>query len=81
MAIFDYVVSKRANWKGYTGEPPSNETEYNAMKTDMFDGDAPTWTEIKSEMDAYVSPKDSAKQKLMAGQALTEEEANELVGL
>jgi len=79
MAIFDHVVSKRNNWKGYIGEPPINETEYNAMKTDMFDGDAPTWTEIKSEMDAYVSPRESAKAKLIAGEPLTEEEANTIV--
>ena len=49
------------------------------MKTYMFDGEAPTWAEVKSEMDAYVSPKDSAKQKLMAGEALTEEEAETIV--
>tara|TARA_R100000234_G_C4959455_1_gene161104 strand:- start:33 stop:275 length:243 start_codon:yes stop_codon:yes gene_type:complete len=79
MAIFDHVVSKRKNWIGYFGEPPSNETEYNAMKTDMFDGDAPTWAEIKAEMDAYVSPRESAKAKLIAGEPLTEEEAETIV--
>ena len=45
----------------------------------MFDGDAPTWTEIKSEMDAYVDPRESAKTKLMAGEPLTEEEADTIV--
>ena len=79
MAKFDIIVSKKENYKGYTGNPPSNESEYDAMKTDMFDGEAPTWAEVKSEMDAYVSPKDSAKQKLMAGEALTEEEAETIV--
>ena len=51
------------------------------MKTNMFDGSAPTWTEIKSEMDNYVDPKTSAKAKLIAGEKLTEEEANILVGV
>tara|TARA_Y100000114_G_C11678924_1_gene287621 strand:- start:21 stop:266 length:246 start_codon:yes stop_codon:yes gene_type:complete len=81
MALFDTIVSKRENFKGYAGEPPSNESEYDAMKTKMFSGTPPTWTEVKAEMDAYVSPRESAKTKLMAGEALTEEEANELVGL
>jgi len=79
MAKFDIIVSKRENYKGYTGNPPTNKTEYDARKTDMFDGDAPTWTEIKSEMDAYVDPRESAKTKLMAGEPLTEEEADTIV--
>ena len=44
MAKFDIIVSKKENYKGYTGNPPSNESEYDAMKTDMFSGSAPTWT-------------------------------------
>jgi len=79
MAKFDTIVSKKENFQGYTGNPPSNETEYNAMKTEMFDGEAPTWTEIKSEMDNYVDPRESAKAKLIAGEALTEAEANTIV--
>ena len=79
MAIFDKIVYKRANFKGYTGNPPSNESEYDAIKTEMFDGEAPTWTEIKSEMDNYVDPRQTAKQKLMAGEALTQEEADTIV--
>ena len=79
MALFDKIVSKRENFKGYTGNPPSNESEYDAIKTEMFDGEVPTWTEIKSEMDSYVDPRESAKQKLMAGEALTQEEADTIV--
>ena len=81
MALFDKIVNKKENFQGYTGNPPSNETEYDAIKTDMFDGEAPNWTEIKSEMDNYIDPKVSAKQKLIAGEKLTEEEANILVGV
>ena len=54
MAKFDIIVSKKENYKGYTGNPPSNESEYDAMKTDMFSGSAPTWTEIKNEMDRRI---------------------------
>jgi hypothetical protein len=81
MALFDTIVQKRENFKGYIGNPPSNETEYDAMKADMFDGDIPTWTELKSEMDNYIDPRTSAKAKLIAGEPLTEEEANILVGV
>lgn len=80
MALFDTIVQKKENFKGYTGNPPVDETEYNAMKADMFSGTAPTWSEIQTEMDNYVDPKASAKAKLMAGEALTEEEANVMIG-
>ena len=84
MAKFDTIVSKKENFQGYTGNPPSNETEYNAMKADMFSGTAPTWSEIQTEMDNIVDKetlKASVKQKLMNGEALTEDEANVMVGL
>ena len=50
------------------------------LKTNMFDGSAPNWTEIKSEMDNYVNLKTSAKEKLIAGEKLTEEEADVMLG-
>ena len=76
MALFDKIVGKKENFIGYTGNPPVDEAEYNSRKDEMFDGEAPTWTEIKSEMDNYVDPRESAKAKLMSGEAMTEEEAN-----
>ena len=76
MALFDKIVQKKENFKGYTGNPPVDEADYNSRKDEMFDGEVPTWTEIKSEMDNYVDPRTSAKQKLMAGEPLTEDEAN-----
>jgi hypothetical protein len=82
MAKFDTICWKKENFKGYTGEPPVDEADYNSRKDEMFEGTAPTWTEIKSEMDAIVDPetlKASAKAKLIAGEALTEEEANTIV--
>ena len=81
MAKFDIIVQKKENFKGYTGEPPVDEADYNSRKDEMFDGEAPTWAEIKSEMDKYVDLKESAKAKLIAGEKLTEEEANILVGV
>ena len=78
MAKFDTICWKKENFKGYTGEPPVDEADYNSRKDEMFEGTAPTWTEIKSEMDAYVDPRVSAKQKLMAGEPLNEDEANTL---
>ena len=79
MAIFDTIVSKEDNFKGYTGNPPSNEAEYNAMKTEMFDGTAPTWTEIKTAMDNYVDPASSGNQKLL-DLGLTQAEATAMTG-
>ena len=79
MAKFDIIVFKKENFKGYTGNPPVDEADYNSRKDEMFEGEAPTWTEIKSEMDNYVDPRVSAKAKLMSGEALTEEEANTIV--
>jgi len=76
MATFDIIVRKKDNFQGYTGNPPTNESEYDAMKTDMFSGSAPTWTELKNEMDSYVDPRVSARTKLTNGESLTEEEAN-----
>ena len=35
--------------------------------------------EVKSEIDIYVDPRVSAKAKLIAGEALTEDEANTIV--
>ena len=81
MALFDTIVSKKENFKGYVGNPPVDEADYNSRKDEMFDGEAPTWAEIKSEMDKYVDLKESAKAKLIAGEKLTEEEANILVGV
>ena len=79
MTLFDKIVGAKENFKGYTGNPPVDEADYNSRKDEMFDGEAPTWTEIKSEMDSYVDPKTTAKQKLMAGEPLTEEEADTIV--
>ena len=79
MALFDTIVGKKENFKGYTGNPPVDEADYNSRKDEMFEGEAPAWTDIKSEMDAYVDPRASAKAKLIAGEPLTAEEADAIV--
>jgi hypothetical protein len=82
MVKFDEVIRKKENFNGYSGNPPSNESEYDAMKADMFSGTAPTWSEIQTEMDNLPDVdalKASAKAKLIAGEALTEEEADTIV--
>ena len=79
MALFDTIVQKKENFKGYTGSPPSNEEEYNAMKDNMFEGTPPTWTSIKSSMDNYVDPKVSGNKKLL-DLGLTQDEVTALTG-
>ena len=82
MAKFDTICWKKENFKGYIGEPPVDEADYNSRKNEMFEGEAPTWTEIKSEMDNLVDPetlKASAKEELINGEPLTEEEADTIV--
>jgi len=81
MATFDEIIDKNYadKFKGYTGNVPVDEADYNARKDAMFDGEAPTWTEIKNLIDKYVDPRVSAKAKLIAGEALTEDEANTIV--
>ena len=86
MAKFDTIVSKKENFKGYTGNPPVDEAEYNSRKADMFDGEAPSWSEIQAEITAQddavaqkVTDKANAKAKLIAGEALTEAEADTIV--
>ena len=79
MATFDIIVRAKANFQGYEGNPPSNETEYNAMKADMFNGTAPSWSELQTEIDAYVSPQATGNQKLL-DLGLTQAEATALTG-
>ena len=81
------------NFKGkYIGNMPTNETEYNSLvsEQDVFTGTAPTWAEIQTkateletadtnEAQSKADLKASAKAKLMAGEALTEDEANTVV--
>ena len=77
MAKFDDALVKLNKKFLYDGNPPSNESEYNDMKDNIED--APTWAEVKFEMDNSITLKDSAKAKLIAGEPLTEEEADTVV--
>ena len=80
MAKFDEALVKLGKTFQYEGNPPTNETEYDAMKSNI--NSAPTWSEIETAMDSIIDPetlKASAKAKLIAGEALTEDEANTIV--
>ena len=53
MATFDNVVrntTNRANYKGYVGNPPTNEEEYNALDCWTDSAIAPTWGEVSVSM-------------------------------
>ena len=52
MAKFDnaVVILNKENFNGYKGNPPTNETEYNSVKDEMFSANPPTWQEIQSEI-------------------------------
>jgi hypothetical protein len=49
MAKIDIILDNFENFKGYEGNAPTNETEYNAMKDNAFEGTAPTWSEEQNE--------------------------------
>ena len=80
MATFDDAMEKLGKNFTYTGEAPTNESEYNTHiegKTDM-----PTWTEVQTAMSEVVPEETiraNAKAKLVAGEALTEAEADTIV--
>jgi len=66
----------------YQGNPPTTEEEYTSMEWVRFDGDKPTWSAIQTEISNLPNNDDikaSAKAKLIAGEALTEDEANTIV--
>jgi hypothetical protein len=88
MAKFDKAVwnFNKENFNGYTGNPPSNETEYNAVKDEMFSANAPTWSEIQTEITqlnneetSKADAKVSGNQKLL-DLGLTQAEATALTG-
>jgi len=65
MAKFDEALSELGKIFSYTGNPPTNESEYNAMK-DGIDN-PPTWSKVKTVIN-NLPDKDalklSGKQKL-----------------
>ena len=51
MAIFDNIVNVSDNFKGYTGNPPTNEAEYNALDCWTDKSKAPSWASVSSDME------------------------------
>ena len=50
MAIFDDIVQSSSNFKGYKGEPPTTEAEYDALDCWTDKSKAPTWASVSSDM-------------------------------
>jgi len=50
MAIFDSVVVTSTNFKGYTGNPPTTEAEYNDLDCWKDSSTKPTWVSIIVDM-------------------------------
>ena len=48
MATFDTVARKTNNFKGYTGNPPTTEAEYDALDCWVDAAAAPSWASISS---------------------------------
>ena len=87
MAKIDTVLSSYKNFKGYTGNAPTNENEYNELLNDssryfqgnpVFEGTVPSWSAIQSKVDEIVDAKSSALAKLSA-LGLTEEEVQAII--
>jgi len=87
MNKIDKAFNKFSNFRGYTGNPPTNENEYNELLNDssryfqgnpVFEGTAPSWSAIQSKVDEIVDAKSSALAKLSA-LGLTEEEVQAII--
>tara|TARA_R110000803_G_scaffold142506_1_gene208793 strand:+ start:496 stop:795 length:300 start_codon:yes stop_codon:yes gene_type:complete len=50
MATFDNVVSTLANFKGYTGNPPTTEAEYKDFDCWEDASSAPLWESVSAGM-------------------------------
>ena len=50
MAKIDETFDKYSNFKGYVGNAPATEAEYDAMKANAFSGTPPTWSDIQAQM-------------------------------
>ena len=89
------LVKALNSFSGFKGavmpEDPTNQEEFSALVNAVdggscWSGEAPTWEQVqakKAEYDAEdqakIDTKASAKAKLIAGEALTEEEADTIV--
>lgn len=61
MTPFDQVVSNNPNFIGYSGNPPTNQQEYEALNCWANPAIAPTWLEVEAMM-AEIPFQDCKKQ-------------------
>jgi len=50
MATFDNVINVSTNFKGYTGNPPTTESEYSALDCWTDSSLAPTWATVSADI-------------------------------
>ena len=50
MANFDNIVNTSDNFKGYTGNPPTTEAEYNALDCWVDSSLAPSWSSVSTSI-------------------------------
>ena len=94
MNKIDKAFNKFSNFKGYTGNPPKNENEYNELLNDssryfqgnpVFEGTAPSWSAIQNkvaELEQEEQSKKDAKASALAkleALGLTEEEVQAIL--
>lgn len=87
----DTALQSFSNFRGYIGDRPTNEAEYNALiadneralpeETSVFDGTAPTWAEVQAKLSELQSADVAASgnQKLL-DLGLTQDEVTAMTG-
>tara|TARA_Y100001970_G_C14248317_1_gene869901 strand:- start:26 stop:337 length:312 start_codon:yes stop_codon:yes gene_type:complete len=83
--------SETGGYKGYQGDTPQNENDFANLQPleihgVVWENTPPTWSEVmtkaeelEQEEQAKIDNKANAKAKLIAGEALTQEEADTIV--
>jgi 4-hydroxyphenylpyruvate dioxygenase-like putative hemolysin len=72
MAYFDDVIFEKynSNFKGYTGNPPENKAQYDAMDIWGDKTSAPSWEEISQDIETLKVKSARAKQYPSVGEQL-----------
>jgi len=92
----DTALQSFSNFRGYVGDRPTNEAEYNALiadseralleETSVFEGTAPTWAEVQTKLVELQTAEDDKLTDAANGNqklldlGLTQAEATALTG-